>query len=401
LPVTGPHDPNLASFDNLMTRFVHDNNVPGGALAVTHHGKLVYARGFGYADRDKKEPVEPASLFRIASITKPFTATAVLQLVQRGKVKLGDKVFEHLKYDPVFEGNAKPDPRLHEITVQQLLQHTGGWDRDKSFDPMFRPIEIARVTKTPAPAGQVAIIRYMLGKPLDFNPGARCAYSNFGYCVLGRLIEHVTGGSYEEFVRQDVLKPLGIHGMRQGKTLIGGRTRGEVMYYDEKNRTGKAVFPPFEKVSTPYGTWSLEAMDSHGGWIASAVDLVRFASAFGPDRFPLIDASMAATMFKRPTGAAGGRKGKPADSYYACGWDVRPVNNRGQMNTWHNGSLDGTSTILVRRFDGLNWALLFNTRENQAGAELSDKIDESVHEAADAVKRWPNIDTFSKYLKEG
>ena len=97
LPVTGKADPDLASFDRLMTDFVTKYHLPGAALAVARDGRLVYARGFGYADRDKKEPVEPNALFRIASVTKPLTSAAILQLVERGQLALDDKVFDVLE----------------------------------------------------------------------------------------------------------------------------------------------------------------------------------------------------------------------------------------------------------------------------------------------------------------
>jgi N-acyl-D-amino-acid deacylase len=93
-------------------------------------------------------------------------------------------------------------------------------------------------------------------------------------------------------------------------------------------------------------------------------------------------------MFARPPGAAGeDEHGKPADAYYACGWMVRPVGG-GKANTWHNGSLDGTSTLLVRRWDDLTWAVLFNSRQAKGG-EPAGLIDPLVHDAADEVKHWP------------
>src|SRR5207247_957030 len=143
------------------------------------------------------------------------------------------------------------------------LQHTGGWDGAKSFDPMFRPLLIARSVGVEPPAGPEAVIRYMLGQPLDFDPGQRYAYSNFGYCLLGRVIEKASGRGYEDYVRQEVLAPLGIQSMRLGKTLPEGRLPGEVTYYDQKKRSGQAVLGPMrgEPVPLPYGAWYLEAMD--------------------------------------------------------------------------------------------------------------------------------------------
>src|ERR1700731_2567242 len=95
IPATGIHNPNLASFDNLFTKFLKENTLPGVGVAVTRQGKLVYARGFGFADVEKKKPVEPNSLFRLASVSKPLTATGILHLLDKGKLKLDDPVLKH------------------------------------------------------------------------------------------------------------------------------------------------------------------------------------------------------------------------------------------------------------------------------------------------------------------
>src|SRR5262245_51892125 len=99
-PITGAADANLAPFDDLLTKFLKDNELPGTAAAVTRNGKLVYARGFGYSDVENKKAVEPAALFRIASVSKPITAVGVLKLVDAGKVKLGDPVLKYVKLEP-------------------------------------------------------------------------------------------------------------------------------------------------------------------------------------------------------------------------------------------------------------------------------------------------------------
>jgi N-acyl-D-amino-acid deacylase len=395
LPRTGPEDPDLAGFDIMMNRFMLDNEVPGAAVAVARDGWLVYSRGFGYADPTAKTLVMPRARFRIASISKPITAVAILRLVEMGKLKLDDHAFPLLQLDP--PAGSEPDPRLKEITIRQLLQHTAGFDRAQSFDPMFRPIVIAKRLNTAPPAGPEQVIRYMLGHKLDFNPGSRYAYSNFGYCVLGRVIEKVSGESYGMFVREQVLKPVHMTDTQLGKTLE--RAANEVTYVDRRGRTGRAVVgpEPGKQVPLPYGTWYLEAMDAHGGWISSAPDLVRFAAAFSvPDRCPVLKADSVRTMFARPDVRAGRDKnGQPGDSYYGCGWNVRMAEN-GRTTTWHNGALDGTATLLVRRADGLCWAVLFNVRDNPRGEYLSKLIDPLMHQAADRIQRWPSRDLFKK-----
>src|SRR5262245_54991602 len=117
IPVTGSERPDLAAFDEWMKSFVTEHQIPGGALAIAKDGKLVYARGFGLADREAKTPVQPESLFRIASVSKPITAVTILKLAEAQRLKLTDKVLEYLPFDPHFEGEAKLDERWRQVTI--------------------------------------------------------------------------------------------------------------------------------------------------------------------------------------------------------------------------------------------------------------------------------------------
>ena len=387
------------AFDREMEAFMEARKVPGGALAVVKDRRLVYARGYGWADREKKIPVRPASLFRIASVSKPITAVAVLKLIEEGRLSLDTRALPLLGLTPLIASFRDPEPRLRKITVRQLLQHTGGWDRDKSFDPMFRPEQIAQAAHSPSPATAEQIIRHMLSMPLAFDPGARHAYSNFGYCVLGRVIEKVTGEPYEKFVREKILAPAGITRMSIGASLDGKQAPGEVRYYTSDDATAKNVFPNGpEKVPWPYGGFHLEAMDAHGGWIASAVDLARFAAALDePSRSPLLKPETFSTMYAPPPAPVSRKSdGSLEASYYGCGWSVRPVGKNGKANYWHTGSLPGTNTLLVRRWDGLSWAALFNQRSEDKKLP-DDAIDPALHRAAAAVGEWPREDFFASF----
>jgi N-acyl-D-amino-acid deacylase len=167
--VTGEADERLRPFDDLMTAFVREHHVPGAALAVARGKNLVYARGFGFADLQAKTPVLPTSLFRIASISKPITAVATLKLVEQDQLSLDERVLDILQLEPHFDGdNTELDSRLQQVTVRQLLQHTAGWDRDVSYDPMFESARIAASFQGDSPASTDQIIRYMLGQRLDF-----------------------------------------------------------------------------------------------------------------------------------------------------------------------------------------------------------------------------------------
>ena len=409
-PATGRADPRLAPFDRLMTEFLKENQAPGGALAVTRRGRLVYARGFGLADEDRGTPVRPDSLFRIASVSKPLTATAVLQLAERGELGLDDPVLNYVRLGPHLEFGARPDPRWRAVTARQCLQHTGGWDLDRSFDPVLAPEEVAVALGTRPPVSPADVIRYMMGRPLDFDPGSRFAYSNFGYLLLGRVVEAASGSGYEEYVRREVLAPLGVTRPRLGRALPEHREPGEVRYYDSQRRTGVCLYPPRAglRVPTPDGVANFEAFEAHGGWVASAVDLVRFASAFDdPETCPVLGPASVRMMWARPSGAAGlDADGLPPAEYYGCGWHVRPgaagaatewqvrVGAAGAVTLTHAGLISGTSALLVRRSDGLNWAVLFNTGRDPEGHVLALEIDPLVHAAADQVREWPDVDLF-------
>ena len=390
--MTGKADKRLGSLDRMMVGFLRRHRLPGAAVAVVRHGRLVYARGFGVADRQSGEVVQPQSLFRIASLSKPVTAVAILQLVEAKRLKLDDTVAGVLQLRPEVDA-----ARAERVTIRQCLQHTGGWDRSDSFDPMFQSIRIARVLGTKAPAGPSEVIRFMQKWPLDFDPGTRYAYSNYGYCLLGRVIEKVSGETYESYVRKHVLKPMGVTGMRIGKTLESGRFDGEVRYHVDGERVGLSVFDKDlgRRVSRAYGAWYLEAMDSHGGWIASAVDMARFASALqSPGRKPFLKPGSLKEMFAPPAAPVSRKKdGAVEDVYYGLGFQVREL-GEGRMNQWHSGSLPGTSTLLVRRFDGMVWAVMFNSRRPCDGTSPASAIDRLVHEAVNEVQEWPKGDLF-------
>ena len=388
--------------DDLMAGFLERHKLPGASLAVGRGGRVLYARGFGWADVEAKKPVQPDSLFRLASISKSITAVAVMRAVEQKKLSLEDKI---LHWIPDWVPAELPDARWRDITLRHLLHHTGGWDRDKSFDPMFRAVPFAKELGVDSPAKPEHIIRVMLTKPLDFTPGERYAYSNFGYCLLGRVLERLDGVSYFESVQQRVLQPLGLKRLSLGRTLKEFAAPDEVTYYGSPGATGLSVFAPNvgQQVPLPYGAWHLEAMDAHGGWIGSASDLVRLAMSLDPQaKRPLLTAASLKAMWARPNGSAGHEPdGRPKDVHYGIGWQVRTLSSGNKINVWHTGSLEGTSTILVRRHDGFCWAVLFNSRNGFNPETMkydvwpTKEIDSAVHQAVDSVKTWPTKDVTS------
>src|SRR5215218_7494387 len=229
IPTSGLAVPGLGPFDQTVRDLMKKYAIPGGAIAVVRDGKLVYARGFGYADVENKTPVQPDALFRIASVSKPITSAAIMTLVEDGKLTLDDRVAPLIAYLTPAPG-ATVDPRWEQITIRHLLNHAGGWDRTipGGFDPFDRPLIAAAAVDAPAPASSETLVRYMKGMPLDFDPGAKFAYSNFGYIVLGRVIERLSGTRYEAFVRARVLEPVGATRTQQGKSRMSDALADEV-----------------------------------------------------------------------------------------------------------------------------------------------------------------------------
>lgn len=386
VPVTGTPVPELASFDRTLLGLMAKWQIPGGSVAVVKDGRLVLAHGYGWADRDSRQPVRPGSLFRIASLSKSLTSAAILKLVEAGRLRLDDKAFDLLS-DLKPRPGAAINPALRTITIRNLLQHSGGWDRDQSFDPMFRSRDIATTMGAPAPANAETIIRYMLDQPLQFTPGTRYAYSNFGYCVLGRIIEKATGQRYEDFVKSQILHPAGVTAMRLGHTRLEERAPNEVRYYGFPGiGLGPSVFPLGPaKVPWPYGGFYIEAMDSHGGWLASASDLARFIEALDANSHhpQILRSQSIAQMIARPAPPLW----VGTDYWYGMGWSVRTA--QGGTNWWHTGALDGTTTLMVRAGIGVTWVVLLNSRPKDGGG-LDSELDSGMWQAEQAVQRWPS-----------
>jgi CubicO group peptidase (beta-lactamase class C family) len=373
---TGPDVPELSVFDETMKDFMVSNKVSAGSLAITYNSKLVFARGYTWS-KANSPATEPTSLFRIASLSKPITSAGILKLVEANQLSLDDKVMEILPFG-IPDGQVT-DPNLGKVTILHLLEHLGGWDRDKSFDPMFADKKISKALGAPLPITQADIITFMNGQPLQYTPGTKYAYSNYGYCLLGRVIEQKSGLSYEKYIKKFILLPLGITRMQIGHSNLEDRVSSEVTYESKRESV--------------YGSFNLENMDSHGGWLASAPDLARFAASFDDEaNCPILSATSIETMFSLPATIAR-EKYKAGDYYYACGWEVRDYGN-GRRNTWHTGSLPGCYTFMARWSNGVNCVVLFNKR-----GPGFDKIDPILSKTARSISNWPDHDLFPEMLK--
>ena len=202
-------------------------SVPGLSIAISEFGTPVYSEAFGVAETTGNTPLTTDHRFRIASVTKPITSTAIFQLIEKRRLSLNDHVFGPGAVLGTSYGRPPYKKWVRDIRVRHLLTHTcGGWDNSGTTtpDPMFINPRM----------NQKQLIRWTLANlPLQHRPGTKWAYSNFGYCVLGRVIEKLTGRHYAASVRRSVLAPCGITDMVIAGDTLAERQPGEVVYYSQ------------------------------------------------------------------------------------------------------------------------------------------------------------------------
>ncbi|GAB2944395.1 hypothetical protein GCM10027048_06480 [Hymenobacter coalescens] len=384
---TGIAEPQLAPCDAVVQAFLDRWDIPGASVAISKDGRLVYERGFGHADLARTEPMQPAHLLRVASVSKPVTALAIMKLLEEGRLTLNHRVFGPEGYlQGSYYNEVIQDRRIYDITVRQLLEHTGGWNRNVSVDdqpssdPIDFPLHVAQAMQVSNPVADSALVRFVLSRGLNFAPGSRFAYSNMGYLILGKVIEQLTGQPYAAWVQQHILAPAGVREAHLGRNLLADKHEREAEYFSKGSR--ESCYGNGKRVPMPYGGWNLEAMGAHGGWLFSARDLVRLTLAVeGKGARPaLLQASTIDTM---TTSDEPNRR-------YAKGWLV----NKDRTTWWHTGSLDGTASCVVRTASGYTWAILLNSRAvpNRFWHDL-EEVGWDCLRAADG--QWPAYDLFA------
>jgi CubicO group peptidase (beta-lactamase class C family) len=355
----------------------------------------VYARGFGVADRDTGRLVQPTTPFRMASHAKPFTSAAIMKLVENGQLRLDDSVTQILG----LTGLA--DARWRSITVRNLLEHTGGWNIDL-FDPEFSSLLIAQAMKTSSPPSTMTTINFMAQqRGLDFNPGEVVYYSNFGYSLLGRVIEKVTGVPYETYIKT-LFAPAGIQNMYLGVTHSVDLPPDESRYYDYPGaRLRDSVFSDAPGlVPYPDGGFAEEILDADGGWVLSAIDdlrILRYIDPSTPGNHLLARATVA-EMLSRPliSGPAAPYWGT-APTWNAKGWVYNAGTDDINGEWSHSGSLPGSDSYIVRSGNGISYAVVFNTRDQ--ARLLSSSIYQVIGDAVGSIKVWPSGDLFPQYTQ--
>jgi CubicO group peptidase (beta-lactamase class C family) len=359
LPATGPVVPELAALDLAMTSYMNTKGFEAGTIALMKDSKLVFRQGYGWRDVNKTAVTHPDNLFRLASVSKTITGCAITKLVADGKLSKSTKIYAYLGIQPW--GGVLGDARINDITVQELLDHTGGWDSAISpvGDPIGKTVIISNNMGLDHPATAREVIAWMFSKPLDFTPGARSAYSNFGYSLLGRVVEKASGKTYLEYLQQDLFGPVGITNIIQSRSRPGDLDPWEIWYADSAVARSAVDFPTNISVRVVDGGLYYESFDSYGGLSASAGALSSYMLNYW----------------------VGGARRVPTAPYR---W----------IYTFY-GSLPGTTTVIHQDISqngtssaGLEFTVLFNERTNSNTTD-NDEAHTAIVNAAAAIVSWP------------
>jgi CubicO group peptidase (beta-lactamase class C family) len=294
---------NLNSIDSLLSK-KYKLGEPGLAILVAKKGKIVYRKAFGNANLELNVPMQPEMLFNLASITKQFTAVAILQLMEAGKLSLQDSVQKFIKDFP---------SKSHPISIEQLLTHTAGL-KD------YLQIDYGQPFMERRDFSAVEMIKLIRDLPLEFEPGTKYSYSNTGYLLLGRIIELASGKSYSQYVKDQLFNPAGMSATYYDSpnSILTGRTNGY-----KKNSV-------FEKADY----WSASLPYAAGGLVSNVDDLFKWHQALLSSRLISKETlQKASTPFKLKNGAF---------INYGYGWTLNNLN--GIHTIEHGGSITGYRT---------------------------------------------------------
>ncbi|MFM2295751.1 MAG: hypothetical protein RLZZ350_2164 [Verrucomicrobiota bacterium] len=366
-PGSGPVVPELAPLEQAMTNYLVTHQFEAGTLALMKDSRLVLRQGYGWRDTNFSAVIHPDQVFRLASVSKMLTGSAINQLIAAGKISASTKVYAYLGLPPW--GGVLGDNRITNITVQQLLDHTGGWDSTVSpvGDPVFRTLQISTEMGLSYPAAPTNVISWMFAKPLDFAPGASNAYSNFGYQILGRIIEKASGKTYFKYLQQDLLANSGLTNALGFTNVVASHTRAadrdpwEIWYTDQPQFLSRSAvdYPTNVFARSTDGVEYYEAFDSFGGVSASAPGLCHYLLGY-------LESNVA-----RPPGAT-----------FSWGY-------------LFYGSLPGATSVLSQNLtqnstatNGLEFAALFNERRT---ANTTDNVDayNAIIAATTNITAWP------------
>ncbi|GAA3929085.1 serine hydrolase [Hymenobacter algoricola] len=314
-------------FDAVIGQYVKAGQFNGTVL-VAEHGKVVFSKGYGLANREWSQPNAADTRFRIGSLTKQFTAMLVMQLVEKGQLKLDAPISTYL---PDY-----PKPGGDRITLHHLLTHTAGIP-NYTAQPTFKAASIQPTTPT-------AFVSSFASLPLEFAPGASYHYSNSGYFLLGTIIEKVTGKPYAQVLSEQILQPLRMQdtGYDLPGTVLPRRAAG----YDRNGQEYANI--PYIDMGVPYAA---------GALYSTVQDLYKWDQALYTTQ--LLSEAGKATMFR------------PVKNGYGYAW----ITSKGVMDKdtvsllWHNGRVNGFGANLMRAPQDRNLVVLL---DNEGGAHVED-----------------------------
>lgn len=355
----------IVALNSKVSTFMNTYNIPGASLAVTKNGKLVYVKGFGKANKATGEDVLPTHRFRLASVSKTYTGVAILKLVQDGKLTLDTKVFGNGGILANDYGTPPYNANLLNITVRHLLQNvSGSWGASSGGDV---------IDQNPAYTYKQFFDWVINTRPNPKVPGTAYDYSNVNFVLAGRIIEKVSGKTYVNYIKDDIMAPIGgTQTDMSGKTEADQKTN-EVKYYGQGNDA-----PFVYNIAFP-------RRDADGGLMTTAIDLMRLVNAIdgSPTRPDILNAANLSALTTASS----------VFSSYACGIGIW-----GAENVWFNyGSLPGTRTAFMRNANGMCAVLLLNSRvdpttnENPFVFAMQDLVLDITKNAGYA---WQEIDQY-------
>ena len=338
------------AIEKAVSNFMAANSVPGISVAVVQNGELVWSEGFGMADLENFVPASSATLYRLGSISKPITATAILQLSERGKLDLDAEV---QKYCPAFPKKEWP------ITTRELLGHLGGirhYNHDGKGDI---PDDSAKHF-----ASMEESLNIFAADPLVAKPGTKFHYSTYGYTVLGCVLEGATGEKYVDYVKENIFEPAGMEETRDDNffAIVPHRTR-----WYHKDSSG---------VVQNAGVLDSSYKIPGGGLISSADDMARFEIAM-----------LANKLVKPTTREMMWAAQKPADGSkddYGLGWGT--LKKYGLNLVGHDGSQQGTSTSITLASEKRAGVVVLANMDDVDATELSEQILKTALDLKDQTK---------------
>ncbi len=365
-------------FDNEILKFMKYWDLKGGSFAIMRNDSLLYAKGYGYADLENSIKCEVKNTFRVASVSKLLTATAIMKLVEDERLKLDSQVFgeDGILCDTTFLDVKYSNTK--KITVDHLLRHTAGFSSPVG-DPAFFQENISRVLDKELPLSVDDFIHYAIQNRLKTNPGSSYDYSNLGYIILSKVIEVASGMEYERYMKEEVFAAADCHDMYIGRNFSENRPKNEVQYYEVKEAEPVEAYDGSGRMTMKSdGGNNVTAIAGAGGWVASPVEILKFVASI--NKCDIVENILSKESISTMTYDS--KRDKP------IGW--ASVSGTEWLRS---GSMAGTTALIKQQKNGYTWVFLTNS-SSWNGHRLSRYISTNISRYVSNVKEWPKRDLF-------